>query len=150
MQVTDYRPRIADKLLAEHLSAFGAVCVEGPMWCGKTWTSMRQAASICPIGDSADNFATRRRVEMDIQYAFDGPEPRLIDEWQIVPAIWDATLRTRSASKLLASAAGLGKTVPVSAGDCFIQIIGADADGNWFGSPLMPFGASDDLTEEEE
>ena len=91
MQVEDYRPRIADKLLAEHLSAFGAVCVEGPMWCGKTWTSMRQAASVCPIGDSADNFATRRRVEMDIQHAFDGPEPRLIDEWQIVPAIWDAT-----------------------------------------------------------
>ena len=91
MEVADYRPRIADKLLAELLSAFGAVCVEGPMWCGKTWTSMRQAASICPIGDSSDNFATRRHVEMDIQHAFDGPEPRLIDEWQIVPAIWDAT-----------------------------------------------------------
>ena len=44
----------------------------------------------------------------------------------------------------------LVESVPVSAGDCFIQIIGADADGNWFGSPLMPFGASDDVTEEEE
>ena len=39
----DYRPRIADKLLREHLEAFGAVCVEGPMWCGKTSTAKRQA-----------------------------------------------------------------------------------------------------------
>lgn len=91
MDNPDYRPRIADNLLKELLSAFGAVCVEGPMWCGKTWTSMRQAASICPIGDSADNFAIRHRVAMDIDYAFTGNEPRLIDEWQIFPAIWDAT-----------------------------------------------------------
>ena len=91
MKIEDYRPRIADKLLAEHLEAFGAVCIDGPMWCGKTWTALRRAASACLIADSSDNFATRNRVAMDINYAFIGPEPRLIDEWQIFPAIWDAT-----------------------------------------------------------
>ena len=91
MKIENYRPRIADKLLMEHLEAFGAVCIDGPMWCGKTWTAMRQAASACLIADASDNFVTRNKVAMDINYAFTGPEPRLIDEWQIFPAIWDAT-----------------------------------------------------------
>ena len=91
MNIENYMPRIADKILADHLEAFGAVCIEGPMWCGKTWTAMRQAASICAIADSSDNFAVQKRVGMDINYAFIGPEPRLIDEWQIFPSIWDAT-----------------------------------------------------------
>ena len=80
MNIEDYMPRIADKILADHLEAFGAVCIEGPMWCGKTWTAMRQAASICAIADSSDNFAVQKRVGMDINYAFIGLEPRLIDE----------------------------------------------------------------------
>ena len=91
MENTDYRPRIADKLLEEHLSAFGAVCVEGPMWCGKTSTAIRQAESVCMIADPRDNFATRHRVSLDINFAFaDASAPHLIDEWQEFPALWDA------------------------------------------------------------
>ena len=91
MELDGYRPRIADAILEDNLKAFGAVCVEGPMWCGKTWTAKRQAASACMIGDSTDNFAVMERVALDIDYAFDGAEPRLIDEWQVFPALWDAT-----------------------------------------------------------
>ena len=87
-----YLPRIADRLLADHLEAFGAVCVEGPMWCGKTSTAMRQAKSACMIADPTDNFATRQRVALDINFAFaDASAPHLIDEWQEFPALWDAT-----------------------------------------------------------
>lgn len=90
MEIEGYRPRIADRVLEESLKAFGAVCVEGPMWCGKTWTAKRQAASVCLISDPADNFAVRSRVALNIDYAFKGAEPRLIDEWQVYPQIWDA------------------------------------------------------------
>ena len=72
MELDGYRPRIADAILEDNLKSFGAVCVEGPMWCGKTWTAKRQAASACMIGDSADNFAVMERVAVDIDYAFDG------------------------------------------------------------------------------
>lgn len=88
----DYRPRIADKLLREHLEAFGAVCVEGPMWCGKTSTAKRQAKSACMIAAPRDNFANRRQVALDVNFAFaNAAAPHLIDEWQEFPALWDAT-----------------------------------------------------------
>lgn len=86
-----YRSRLADQMLSEHLKAFGAVCVEGPKWCGKTWLAQHQAVSACMIADPTDNFATRGRVELDINYAFSGGKPHLIDEWQEFPALWDAT-----------------------------------------------------------
>ena len=92
MELENYRPRIADAILKDLLASFGAVSVEGPMWCGKTWTSTKQAASVCSISDSDDNFAVRRRVALDLAYAFDGVEPRLIDECQTFPEICDATL----------------------------------------------------------
>lgn len=86
-----YIPRVADARLVDSLKAFGAVCVEGPKWCGKTWTALCQAASACMIADPTDNFATRNHVDLDINYAFKGAEPHLIDEWQEFPALWDAT-----------------------------------------------------------
>ena len=60
-----YRSRLADQMLSEYLKAFGAVCVEGPKWCGKTWLAQHQAASACMIADPTDNFATRGRIEGD-------------------------------------------------------------------------------------
>ncbi len=86
-----YRERVADKLLFDYLKSFGAVCVEGPKWCGKTWLAQHQAASACMIADPTDNFATRGRVDLDINYAFRGDRPHLIDEWQEFPSLWDAT-----------------------------------------------------------
>ncbi len=91
MKKEQYKARLADARLAEYLKSFGAVCVEGPKWCGKTWTALHQAASACMIADPADNFAIRNRVSLDINYAFEGAVPHLIDEWQEFPALWDAT-----------------------------------------------------------
>ncbi len=73
------------------LDSFGAVCVEGPKWCGKTWVSLNQCNSATLIGDPRNNFETRNRVMIDVDYAFRGDRPHLIDEWQEVPSLWDAT-----------------------------------------------------------
>ena len=85
-----YRPRVADQSIGESLQAFGAVSVEGPKYCGKTWTSLNHADSVFYIADPAGGFANRQRAELDPSLILDGAAPRLIDEWQDVPGIWDA------------------------------------------------------------
>jgi len=85
-----YRKRILDKRLESYLQAFGAVCVEGPKWCGKTWTCSMQAKSAYLVGSPVDNFANRQLARMDVKQALKGDTPHLIDEWQEVPTIWDA------------------------------------------------------------
>lgn len=90
MKRQNYRPRIIDKTLTEYLSAFGAVCVEGPKWCGKTWTSSYHSNSEIYLGDPAGNFQNRQLAELSPPLVLTGETPRLIDEWQEVPPIWDA------------------------------------------------------------
>lgn len=90
MKRQNYRPRIIDRTLTEYLSAFGAVCVEGPKWCGKTWTSSYQSNSEIYLGDPAGNFQNRQLAELSPALVLAGEAPRLIDEWQEVPPIWDA------------------------------------------------------------
>ena len=85
-----YRSRLVDKRLDFYLSTFGAVCVEGPKWCGKTWTCSMHAKSSFFVGSPADNFANRQLARLDVNQALAGEMPHLIDEWQEVPAIWDA------------------------------------------------------------
>lgn len=86
----NYRPRIIDRKVEEYLSAFGAVCIEGPKWCGKTWTSAHHSESAVYIGDTAGNFQNRHLAEMTPNLVLEGNTPRLIDEWQEVPPLWDA------------------------------------------------------------
>ena len=90
MNIDEYRPRLIDKKLDFYLSTFGAVCVEGPKWCGKTWTSTVHAKSAFFVGDPADNFANRQLAQLEVDKALEGKSPHLVDEWQEVPAIWDA------------------------------------------------------------
>lgn len=90
MEINEYRPRIIDKQLEEYLSAFGAVCIEGPKWCGKTWTAAYHSQSAVYIGDPAGNFQNRQLAELSPQTVLEGASPRLIDEWQEVPPLWDA------------------------------------------------------------
>ncbi|MBO4831859.1 MAG: ATP-binding protein [Oscillospiraceae bacterium] len=85
-----YRPRLIDAHISRLMSIYGAVCVEGPKWCGKTWTSRNHSESAVFIGDPAGNFMNRQLAEMDASLVLEGKSPRLIDEWQVVPAIWDA------------------------------------------------------------
>ncbi|MCM1538202.1 MAG: DUF4143 domain-containing protein [bacterium] len=90
MKHSDYKPRIIDQKVKEYLAAFGALCIEGPKWCGKTWTSSYHCNSVFYIGDPAGNFQNRQLAEMSPALVLDGEKPRLIDEWQEVPPIWDA------------------------------------------------------------
>lgn len=85
-----YKERIIDKKISEYMNGVGAVCVEGPKWCGKTWTSLNHANSVCYIASPANNFQNRRMAELSPDLVLKGEVPRLIDEWQEVPPIWDA------------------------------------------------------------
>ncbi len=85
-----YKERLIDKKIEEYMKGFGAVCVEGPKWCGKTWTSLNHANSVCYIASPANNFQNRTMAELSPDLVLKGEVPRLIDEWQEVPAIWDA------------------------------------------------------------
>ena len=81
-----YRPRLIDDKVARYLRVFGAVSIEGPKWCGKTWTGLNHANSVSYVTDkSVLNLAA-----VDPKYIFLEDRPQLIDEWQIVPEIWDA------------------------------------------------------------
>ena len=90
MAVSEYRPRIIDKLVDEYLTIIGAVCIEGPKWCGKTRTSNEHSKSSIFLGDPSGNFQNRNLAIISPELVLQGEFPRLIDEWQEVPALWDA------------------------------------------------------------
>ncbi len=85
-----YKARIMDEQVKRYLQTFGAVCIEGPKWCGKTWISSYHANSEFLIADSSNNFQNRHLAEMSPSLILEGETPRLIDEWQEVEPIWDA------------------------------------------------------------
>jgi predicted AAA+ superfamily ATPase len=81
-----YQPRVVDAELAARLTATGAVVIEGPKACGKTATARQVAASEVLLDVDAN---ARRAIDIDPALVLAGPVPRLIDEWQIEPAIWN-------------------------------------------------------------
>lgn len=90
MEKDDYKKRMIDDEVENYLKAMGAVCIEGPKWCGKTWTSRYHANSEFLVGDPSGNFANRNLAQTSPELILEGATPRLIDEWQEVPQIWDA------------------------------------------------------------
>ena len=86
-----YKRRIIDDTVETYLAVSGAICIEGPKWCGKTWTSSHHAKSEFLVGDPAHNFSNRQLAELNPSMILQGETPRMIDEWQEVPPIWDAT-----------------------------------------------------------
>jgi len=85
-----YLKRIADEWVKEHLRIFGAVLIEGPKWSGKTWTARNAAASEFDIADPKGNFRNREIARINPQAVLEMKRPRLIDEWQEAPHLWDA------------------------------------------------------------
>ena len=85
-----YRERIADRLLEEKLDAMGVVLIEGPKACGKTTTAEQQAKSILYMDDPETMTQNLQLAETNIKRLLHGDTPRLIDEWQIAPQLWDA------------------------------------------------------------
>ena len=88
--MASYRKRIADDILEYKLSAMGAVLVEGAKWCGKTTTCEQHAKSVLYMADPATRNQNMKRAELDIYSLLSGAKPRLIDEWQDAPKLWDA------------------------------------------------------------
>lgn len=86
----EYRERIADKLLYNKLQGMGAVLVEGAKWCGKTTTSEHLAGSVLYMDNPKDRNANIKMAQMDPEKLLQGETPRLIDEWQLAPELWDA------------------------------------------------------------
>lgn len=90
MKNDKYKPRLVDRQVEKSLNLFGAVCIEGPKWCGKTWTSTVHCSSRIMLGDPSGDFQNKRLAEMSPNLVLEGETPHLIDEWQEVPRLWDA------------------------------------------------------------
>lgn len=86
-----YKKRIIDQTIETYLKISGAICIEGPKWCGKTWTSAFHSKSEFLVGDPYNAFSNRQLAELNPSLVLQGETPRLIDEWQEVPSLWDAT-----------------------------------------------------------
>ena len=85
----NYIDRLIDKKIDEYLSVFGAVSIEGPKWCGKTWASLNHANSMVLLDDED----TKEKAKLDLNLILNEERPELIDEWNIIPEIWDAVRR---------------------------------------------------------
>lgn len=90
MNSSKYYTRIADEILSIRLEAFGAVQIVGPKWCGKTTTAERHASSIIKMQDPdrREGYIATARAKPSL--LLKGETPRLIDEWQVIPVLWDA------------------------------------------------------------
>ena len=88
---SQYKSRIIDKSIELYLEVSGAICIEGPKWCGKTWTSAFHSNSEFLVGDPDKDFSNRQLAELNPALVLQGDTPRMIDEWQEVPGLWDAT-----------------------------------------------------------
>ena len=86
----EYKERIADKSLKRRLQGKGAVLIEGPKWCGKTTTAEQLAESILYMDDPESIHQNLTLAEIDPKRLLNGKTPRLIDEWQLAPKLWDA------------------------------------------------------------
>ena len=85
----EYIERLVDKKIEEYLSIFGAVSIEGPKWCGKTWTSLNHANSVVLL----DEEEIMEKAKLSLDLILNEERPELVDEWNLVPEIWDAVRR---------------------------------------------------------
>ncbi len=90
MAQNGYLPRISDHLLQEHLEAMGAVLIEGAKWCGKTSTARQKAGSVLMLQDPDQQESFKISIEVKPSLLLRGDTPRLLDEWQMYPVLWDA------------------------------------------------------------
>lgn len=88
--MAQYKHRIADKILQRKVLGKGAVLIEGPKWCGKTTTAKQLAQSVLDLGDSMVLMQSKQMMDLNPSILLDGATPRLIDEWQALPPIWDS------------------------------------------------------------
>jgi predicted AAA+ superfamily ATPase len=85
-----YIPRFADNILKKELEAFGAILITGPKWCGKTTTGLHLAKSALFMQDPDERSQNLQMADLKPSRLLEGETPRLIDEWQDAPQLWDA------------------------------------------------------------
>lgn len=86
----NYKKRVADDILRRKLEGKGAVLIEGPKWCGKTTTAEKFSSSILYMDDPEKKEQNIAMSEFNPKRLLEGSTPRLIDEWQLAPKLWDA------------------------------------------------------------
>lgn len=90
----DYKQRIADQLLESKMAGKGAVLIVGPKWCGKTTTAKQQSRSILDLSKRLVLEQSRQMMDIDPESLLIGDTPRVIDEWQLIPSLWDVVRTT--------------------------------------------------------
>lgn len=88
--MSEYKKRIADKILERKLKGKGAVLIQGPKWCGKTTTAEQISKSILYMANPEERNQNLTLADINPSLLLEGETPRLIDEWQIAPRLWDA------------------------------------------------------------
>jgi len=110
--LTEYKPRIADRLLARKLVGKGAVLLEGAKWCGKTTTAEQIAKSVLYMSESGKTDQNKQLAIINPRLLLRGEKPRLIDEWQVAPQLWDSIRFESDHSKELGQFILTGSCVP--------------------------------------
>lgn len=116
-KIETYRPRIADKLLERKLKGKGAVLVEGAKWCGKTTTSEQICNSVLYMSDPQKREQNIQLARLNPTLLLRGEKPRLIDEWQVAPKLWDAVRFEADHSRDLGLFILTGSSVPPDMSD---------------------------------
>ena len=88
--MSEYNPRVVDNQLEKMLRRIGAVLVQGPKWCGKTTTAKEKSGSVIYLDEPSKQKVYKQTSEINISALLQGETPRLLDEWQLIPQIWDA------------------------------------------------------------
>lgn len=140
-----YKARIADKMLSRRLLGSGAVLIQGPKWCGKTTTAEQQAKSVVYMDDPEYMEQNVELANLSPKKLLSGEVPRLIDEWQLAPQLWDAARFEVDHRDELGQFIFTGSAVPVDTGKIHHSGTGRFA---WLTMRTMSLSESGDSTNE--
>ena len=115
--MSEYKKRIVDSILKEKLMGKGAVLIEGPKWCGKTTTAEQVSNSILYMADPKTIKQNLMLADTNPEYLLMGQTPRLIDEWQLAPKLWDAARFEIDHRKKFGQFIFTGSSIPVDLSD---------------------------------
>lgn len=141
----EYRKRIVDRLLEYRLEEMGAVLIEGPKWCGKTTTAEQRANSLVYLADPSMRKQYIDMLQLNPSVILRGAPPRLIDEWQIAPQIWDSVRAEVDRRREVGQFILTGSAVPPTSEDIFHSGAGRYA---WLTMRTMSLWESGDSTGE--